>query len=87
MVNNHVYLSGNLDEAGIFAIRQFDLGTLKKQQEYKFGVSSLQYDGKVASEDILLWIFPIENDFLVAVNGPDGYKLIKYEENCKKGEL
>lgn len=74
-------------QPGLFAIRQIDLDTLKQQQEFKFTVNSTKYPEKIATEDIILWTFPINDDFLVAANGPEGYKLMKYEIQHKKDEL
>ena len=73
------YQAGKMPgETDVFFIQTRNLKSWKEEAFFTFSVKSQSYPGKFTSEDILLWVWPIEKDFLVALNGPDGYRIAKF---------
>ena len=74
------------NQPDVFFVQRRNLKSWKEEIFYTFSVKSQQHPGKFTSEDILLWVWPIKEDFLVALNGPEGYRIAKFSP-LKKDEL
>ena len=81
------YQAGKIpNQPDVFFVQRRNLKSWKEEIFYTFSVKSQQHPGKFTSEDILLWVWPIKEDFLVALNGPEGYRIAKFSP-LKKDEL
>ena len=65
-------------EPDVIFIQTRNLKNWKEEAFFTFSVKSQSHPGKFTSEDILLWVWPVREDFLVALNGPDGYRIAKF---------